>query len=512
MTVEQDAFPLLIGAPADFSHVRQFLRSLPFDEGMIASVLPFDPRGRFDRERWDHTKRDRISAGLRTAIEIFFRGAALPEEDIRSAFGRETLASFRALGLLQPGAVEPGVLTCPVWLYPADGFLLASDRHDYVGTGTATGRGGVAYPALNALTAQFIHLLPAARGGDVLDLCGGCGIGALHLMRSARSAVSADITDRSTRYAEFNARLNDIAIATLRGDLYEPVQGQTFDLITAHPPFVVAVDGVQLIFRDAGDFGEAITRRVVEGLPRHLREGGACVIVCAAWDKEEPLEARVRGWLGAAAATFDVMVAEYSTAPVEEAARQVRVICANIDDDGERKLASDLRQWGARERVYGAIVIRRCAKPVDLPPLRVKLAVGATGADLQRLMDWRHLRRRPGFAQMLAQTRPRPAPQLELTVKMAVAGNALAPTQFVFQAPDTYRVGVTAETWISPWLAQFNGVETVAGMLAAAKAAGLPADLTLEQFADLVGLMAERGLLDIDLPAEFAMAEPRDAR
>jgi len=40
-------------------------------------------------------------------------------------------------------------------------------------------------PAFNHLRMRFLRTLPDARGGDALDLCGGCGIGALHLARTA---------------------------------------------------------------------------------------------------------------------------------------------------------------------------------------------------------------------------------------------------------------------------------------------------------------------------------------
>jgi 16S rRNA G1207 methylase RsmC len=67
-------------------------------------------------------------------------------------------------------------------------------------------RGDAVFPALDVGTSMFLRLLPAAPGGEALDLCGGCCIGALHLSRTVKRAVTADITDRSAYFADFNWR------------------------------------------------------------------------------------------------------------------------------------------------------------------------------------------------------------------------------------------------------------------------------------------------------------------
>jgi len=59
---------------------------------------------------------------------------------------------------------------------------------------------------------------------------------------------------------------------SIEGDLYAPVMGRRFDVVAAHP--LGAFDGDAMVFRDGGDSGEAIIRRIIEGIP-HLRNGGA---------------------------------------------------------------------------------------------------------------------------------------------------------------------------------------------------------------------------------------------
>jgi methylase of polypeptide subunit release factors len=80
--------------------------------------------------------------------------------------------------------------------------------------------------------------------------------------------------------------------------LYEPAGGRTFDLITGHPPFVPAT-GPTMIYRDAGEAGEDVTRRMIQETPKHLRPGGTCMVLCVARDTNEaPIEQRVKEWLG----------------------------------------------------------------------------------------------------------------------------------------------------------------------------------------------------------------------
>lgn len=69
-------------------------------------------------------------------------------------------------------------------------------------------------------------------------------------------------------------------------------------MIVAHPPYIP--DGAnKLLFRDGGEDGEQIFRRIVQGLPQYLKPGGRFYCVTTATDREnESLQDRVRGWLG----------------------------------------------------------------------------------------------------------------------------------------------------------------------------------------------------------------------
>ncbi len=86
----------------------------------------------------------------------------------------------------------------------------------------------------------------------------------------------------------------------MEGDLFDPVRGQTFDRITANPPFVPSPMNT-LRFRDGGPSGEDIQKRIVAGLPHHLAPAGIAQIVTELGQRDgEPITGRLRDWLGGA--------------------------------------------------------------------------------------------------------------------------------------------------------------------------------------------------------------------
>jgi len=135
-----------------------------------------------------------------------------------------------------------------------------------------------------------------------LDLCTGSGVQALLAAEHSASVVAVDINPRATRCTRFNAQVSGASnVEVVVGDLFEPLgAGETFDLITANPPFVPSpVD--EFRFRDGGRSGEEVQQRIVAGLPRYLAPGGLAQIVTELGEREgEPIVQRVRHWLAGA--------------------------------------------------------------------------------------------------------------------------------------------------------------------------------------------------------------------
>ncbi|NJK42603.1 MAG: hypothetical protein HC937_02640, partial [Aquincola sp.] len=93
-------------------------------------------------------------------------------------------------------------------------------------------------------------------------------------------------------------------------DAWSALEGETFDLIVAHPPYVPAL-AHKYDFRDAGGDGEVVSHAILAGVPVHLRQGGRVIMRAAFSDRKgATIAQRVRHWLGDAAAEFDLVQLE----------------------------------------------------------------------------------------------------------------------------------------------------------------------------------------------------------
>ncbi|MDQ4118283.1 MAG: methyltransferase [Actinomycetota bacterium] len=124
-----------------------------------------------------------------------------------------------------------------------------------------------------------------AAGADVLDLGTGTGAVALAAARSgARSVTAVDLSRRSVAAARLNARMQRLRVIVRRGDLFAPVAGRRYGLLTANPPYVPAETAVLPRYGmarcwDAGPDGRALLDRICDGAADHLVPGGAVLLV-----------------------------------------------------------------------------------------------------------------------------------------------------------------------------------------------------------------------------------------
>jgi release factor glutamine methyltransferase len=103
--------------------------------------------------------------------------------------------------------------------------------------------------------------------------------------------------------ARINARRNGVRLRALRGRLFDAVGSQRFDFIVSNPPYVPARDG-GIPARgperawDAGADGRVLLDEICARAPRHLRPGGAILLVHSSLIGVEPtLEALAAGGL-----------------------------------------------------------------------------------------------------------------------------------------------------------------------------------------------------------------------
>ena len=130
-------------------------------------------------------------------------------------------------------------------------------------------------------TRLLVSLTVPTPGGTALEIGTGQGLPIVAASGWARRAIGTDISDRALLMASLTRDLNDRANVELRrGSLFEPLEGpgEPFDCIISNPPFVISPADAGTSLMDAtGD--ASITQRVLEGCPRHLREGGYATIL-----------------------------------------------------------------------------------------------------------------------------------------------------------------------------------------------------------------------------------------
>jgi hypothetical protein len=282
-----------IGTPEQFAALRQFLADSQYTEAAICDRLDIPSLSRVVHLRTGGPRAD----ALDWLIRLFLLEEMLPAEWIPAGI----LPVLHALGLVTGEAEVTGT----VKLYPVRSVYVISDRD-------LSGRTGAdhVFSAISPQTEEFLQLMPERRCPACLEVCAGAAAAALlAAQKYAVQAFAFDVSERCRAFAEFSRRLNGILNVTVkRGDMYAPAGGQTFDRILAHPPYVPALRNTQL-FRDGGEDGEWLTRRVVEALPRYLHPGGRLYLVAMLAEyPDESIARRVRGWLRDSEGEFDIIV------------------------------------------------------------------------------------------------------------------------------------------------------------------------------------------------------------
>ena len=93
-----------------------------------------------------------------------------------------------------------------------------------------------------------------AEGLTLLDLCTGSGCIAVSLAKlfSWGAVTASDLSEAALATARRTAAANGAPVRFLQGDLFEPVRGERFDVITVNPPYIPGgeIDGLMPEVRD----------------------------------------------------------------------------------------------------------------------------------------------------------------------------------------------------------------------------------------------------------------------
>jgi len=306
--------PFVLPTDAERVDLHRLFERVGFTEAGVQDRLGLESIHDFTSVGRGRTPPTELADGLDLLVHLFMDGLSATTAGFDAGLPAEGAALLRRLGLIEPLRSGDGRVAATIFLYPMRSLYIASDLDDHGGGGVWTREElhepDHVFSAINPLTGTFLAQLPTAPCDRFLELCAGTGAAALEAARRSGHAWAADITERSTRFAEFNASINGIENFTaVRGDLYEAVRGQTFDCIVAHPPYIPA-SSTEMIFRDGGEDGEQIFRGVIAGLPDHLAPGGVFCCTCTITDRTDgSVEKRIRSLLGARQGEFDLLLA-----------------------------------------------------------------------------------------------------------------------------------------------------------------------------------------------------------
>jgi methylase of polypeptide subunit release factors len=263
------------------------LRRAGYSEDAIHRLLGEDA---YSSERSDTPAEERRlpDTSLATLVRLLFLQLPVSAEKAEGALGREGVEALEVTGLAQLGdRVVPRARILPIGkvLLASDGFSRdGDDPADYVATYTPTAR------VLDSLT-------PRPRVDRALDVGTGSGIHALLAAQHARHVIATDVNPRAIAYTELNAALNGLHNVECRqGSLFDPVEGETFDLITCNAPYVVSPER-RWVYRDSEFSEDEVSERVILASAEHLTAGGyaAMLVSWLAFDEDNPDE-RVLAW------------------------------------------------------------------------------------------------------------------------------------------------------------------------------------------------------------------------
>jgi methylase of polypeptide subunit release factors len=296
--------------------------------------------------RGDHVPALRATRGgspLETLVRLFLLGTTEPDgAGLPEAFLERTGDRVRAVLDVRPYAADDAH-----WWVVSD---LGTDvrppplRPDHV-----LGIGGASLTLAQATVRE-----PVA---TALDVGTGCGIQALHLSTHAGAVTATDRNPRALALARMTALLNGVTWELLDGDLLAPVERRRYDLVVANPPFVVGPARDDWAYRDSGVAGDAISERLVRGVPGVLADGGTATLL-ANWLHVDGADwrERVASWVPAG---VDALVLQRET---QDPAEYVALWQRDAGDE-RRATAEEWLAWFERETVaavgFGIVTLRR---------------------------------------------------------------------------------------------------------------------------------------------------------
>jgi len=261
------------------------VRAWLIDSGYAESVDRVSAKGTPDDEAAAR------SASELPAVRLLSSGSPITIAEAKTLFADEDLQIWIDAGLL---AKEKDRVLPLVKITPYRNLFIVSDS-DWADE--AASRPDVVMGLASSST--WLADFTIRRDSDcTLDLGTGTGVQAMLASRHSKQVVATDINPRALEFARFNAELNGIDnIEFVEGDMFEAVEGRTFDLIVCNPPFSISPASTCLYRDNPGD-GDGFVKRIIQTAPKYLSSAGFAQILCN-WvqSSDESWTDRMSGWL-----------------------------------------------------------------------------------------------------------------------------------------------------------------------------------------------------------------------
>jgi hypothetical protein len=288
-----DETPVAVDRPDLVHGVRLVLDRAGFDEKHIYEKFGIGELGKLTLGPLDRPRllwRTRINDQLSTLLRLFLVEVPVELDNFRQAIAPMDPTDWANMGLVTlDGATVRGAVT----LRASGKLVIVHDCSMPAGGKRPNFVIGVTGATL---TLSGVTVRPASR--LTLDLGTGSGFQALIAANHSEKVLGTDRNPRAIAFARFNALLNGITnVEFVAGDLFEPVNGQRFDLIVCNPPFVISPEN-RLQYRDSGYRGDEICERIVRAGPEYLAEGGYMQVLCN-WVRDPSVgwQERLLGWI-----------------------------------------------------------------------------------------------------------------------------------------------------------------------------------------------------------------------
>jgi SAM-dependent methyltransferase len=489
--------PFRLGTPDEFAQLRSFLVRARYTGPDICQRLGIGTIHEFRSLSEGRPLVPDLTDPQALLLRLFLDAMGVDWDEVRSLLAVDDIAVLEALGLLH--TTDGGQCCGTVLLYPTESLFIVSDRKQDPDACAVRPPGDVVYPAITRNTQRFMALMPRTPCDSFLDLCSGTGIAALVAARRSREAWAVDITERATRFARFNALLNQVDnVRAVQGDLYQPVADRTFDRIVAHPPYMPALRN-EYAYRDGGEDGEEVTRRIITGLPDHLRPGGRFYCNCLATDRKgAPVEARLRAMLGSAAGEFDVVVAQMqSFEPTGYYSRLAAERTGRFAEVGEWH--RQFKRLEVEELVFCSLVLQRRSGARPVFTTRRQMGVETGVADFDWLLSWETaLAEDPDAPPNLIEARPVANPRAELRLVHRIEAGEWVTTKCWIATDRPFALEASCPVWMAAFVARCDGTKTVREHLRYLKELGaVPEEAGEAEFSGMVRKFVGAGLLDV---------------